>query len=144
MRDGSGGMFMTCGIIHHSLEIDDDNRLVADYPGIVAAWQQRHVAGTAVEFRSVIHTNPKHARDMILKMRCFAARRLGDGLYGRGPPPSRFKYGAADGSASDIRQFQAALREFTYLVRGPETLEFSFFRHWVCWLGHGLLLHESF
>src|SRR4030081_1182727 len=116
----SRSIFMIRGILHHPLKIDNDNGVVANDPGIVAAWQQRHVAGTAVKFRSVIHSNPEHAGDVILEMGGLAARRLGDRLYGCCPSPTGFKYGAADGSAADFHQFQPAFWKLAYLVRPRE------------------------
>src|SRR3954447_813622 len=61
--------------------IDDNHRLVADDPRIMAARQRGHVTGTRYELGSVVHRDRELTGDVILEMWRLATRRLGDRLH---------------------------------------------------------------
>jgi len=102
------------------LEIDDDGRLPAHRPCVVAGWEQRNVAGLAVEFSTIVHANVENARNVILKVWRLTAFRFGDGLDGICPSPSRFKYGASHRRAADLEKFESSIRKLANLVWFPE------------------------
>src|SRR5262245_29029776 len=83
------------GVVEHALEVDNDGRLVADYPSIVTAGQQRHIARLAIELGAVVHLDPQHAGHVVLKVRRLAALGLRQRLHGCGPAPARLEYCAA-------------------------------------------------
>src|SRR5205085_420921 len=92
------------------LEVDDDRRLVADHPGIVARGQQRDVARLAIELGAIVHANAQHARDVILEVRRLAAARPGERLHRGRPAPARLEDGAPDRRAAGVRAVAVAVR----------------------------------
>lgn len=56
-------------VMHSPLEIDDDRGLVSDHRGVVARGEHRYITGLTLELGSVVHSNPRHIRHVILKVR---------------------------------------------------------------------------
>ena len=73
-------IFCRFSIVNHTLEINQYNGFVTNYPGIVARWQHGHVARFAVEQGAVVHLDAQGAADVVLKMRRQAAVCLYDRL----------------------------------------------------------------
>jgi hypothetical protein len=122
-------------VVNHPLKIDGDCRFVPYNPGIVTRRQQGNIAGLAIDLRAVIHADAHDARDVILKMRCFAASGLGEGLHGLRPLPSGLEYRAPNRCATDLDQFQSALRKFANLFGCSETLYYCFLHNVLGFVG---------
>src|SRR6186997_161002 len=110
------------GVAAGAVPVDDDRRLVADHPGVVTAGQGGDVARSGDELRAVVHADRELAADVILEVRCLAARGLGDRLHVARPAPAGLELEAADAAAADVEDPRGAVREFPCLVGTLEAL----------------------
>src|SRR5512135_889132 len=104
--------------------IDDDRRLVADHPRVVAGRQQRDVAGAELVFAAVVHPYAQTAGHVVLEVRRLAALGSGDGLDVGRPAPAGLKGGATEGDAAESHQPDLTAGEGAHLVRPVEGLLF--------------------
>jgi hypothetical protein len=121
-------LFLLFGVIDHALEIHDDRRFVANYPGIVPYRQERDIAGMASQTNPIVHQDLDGARNLVLKVRGFAALGLGQRLDRRGPFPSWLKSSAANHRATDLYNFHFPMGKAPDFTRLPKTLEFCSLR----------------
>lgn len=68
-RKSHGEQLTFVCVIYSSLEIGDDRGLVSDQRGVVARGEHRYITGLTLELGSVVHSNPRHIRHVILKVR---------------------------------------------------------------------------
>ena len=71
--------------------VDDDHRLVADDPGVVAARQRGDVAGAGDELGAVVHADREPPAHVVLEVRRLAAVGAGDRLHVVRPAPARLR-----------------------------------------------------
>src|ERR1700733_9816815 len=109
------------GVVAGAVPVDDDNGLLADDPGVVAAGQRGDVAGTGDEFGAVVHADGEPSADVVLEVRCLAAVGLGDRLDVVGPAPARLEDEPADLGVAHLENLGAAvgkLAGFVWRVEG--------------------------
>src|SRR5438445_4358824 len=75
------------GVVHHPADVDDDYRLVAHYPAVVAWWQQRDLARPEFRHAAIVHDDVEPSRNMILEVGRLTTLGLGQGLDRSGPAP---------------------------------------------------------
>jgi hypothetical protein len=105
-----------------AVPVDDDGRLVAYDPGVVAARQRGDVAGPGDHLCAVVHADPQPAADVVLEVRRLAAVCLRDRLDVVRPALSRLEHQAPHLTAADIEDLGAAVRELARLIRAAEAL----------------------
>src|SRR3954462_3274979 len=110
------------GVVAGAEPVHDDRRLVAHDPGVVAAGQRGDVAWLGDELGPVVHADRQPAADVILEVRCLAARRVGDRLDVIGPAPARLEHEPPDLPAADLEDLRAAVGELARLLRRAEAL----------------------
>src|SRR4051794_18873918 len=110
------------GVVAGAEPVHDDRRLVAHDPGVVAAGQRGDVAGPGDELGAVVHADGQPAADVVLEVRCLAARRVGQRLDVVGPAPARLEHEPSDLAAADLEDLRAAVGELARLLRGAEAL----------------------
>ena len=106
------------GIFGHALEIQRDHRFVANNPRIVARRYVRHVARLEIELRAVVHADPQHAGDLILRVRHLAlcrtsrARAAGADAFpvATFPPP---RFGGYEPPETSRRRLSSVTNFFT-------------------------------
>src|ERR1700683_618368 len=89
------------GVVTGTKPVDHHHRLLADDPGVVAFRERGDISGTRDELRAIVHPDGEFAGDVVLEMRGFAARGLGERLDVIGPAPAWLKYQATDLRAAD-------------------------------------------
>src|SRR5436190_1936967 len=60
-------------IVARAVPVDDQDRLVADHPGVVAARQRGDVTGAGYQLGAVVHLDRQAAADVVLEVRRLAA-----------------------------------------------------------------------
>jgi hypothetical protein len=93
----------------------------------------------AVEFRAIVNAHPRDPGHVVLKVRCFEARRFGDRLHRGGPVPARLEDGAADGGTAGSDQLQSPARKLAHFLGRSEVLQLGS-RHCRDYVGHSRLL----
>src|ERR1700752_185400 len=94
--------FSTLGVVAGAVPVDDDRRLIADNPGVVAARKRRDVARAGDEFRAVVHPYSEPAAHVILEVRRLAALGLCDRLDVVRPAPPWLKNEASDFAPANL------------------------------------------
>src|SRR3954449_6430467 len=110
------------GVVAGAEPVHDDRRLVAHDPGVVAAGQRGDVARLGDELGAIVHADRQPAADVVLEVRCLAARRVGDRLDVGGPGPARLEHRPADPAAADLEDLRVAVGELARLLRRAEAL----------------------
>src|SRR5580692_1564514 len=104
------------GIVAGAPPVDDDDRLVADHPGVVP-WRKRgHLAGARVELGAVGQLDAQSPGDVVLEVRGLAQVGARDRLDVTGPAPPGLEHQAAYVAAADVQQLDLAVGEGADLV----------------------------
>src|SRR5690348_12734600 len=92
-RTPSGACRSTClRVVARPVPVDDDDRLVAQYPRVVAPWQRGDVSGLGDDLGAVVHADRQPAAHVVLEMRSFAAVGIRDRLDIVRPAPPRLQH----------------------------------------------------
>src|SRR2546421_1228488 len=110
------------GVVAGPEPVDDDRRLVAHDPRVVAAGQRGDIARLGDELGAVVHANRQPAADVVLEVRRLAAGRVGNRLDIVRPVPAWFEHEPPDLAAADLEDLRVALGELACLLRRTEAL----------------------
>ena len=91
------------GVVRGAPPVDDDDRLVADHPGVVPGRQRRHLPGRRVELLAVGRADAQRAGHVVLEVRRLAQLGAGERLDVDRPAPARLA-----GSAGRSRRRRCA------------------------------------
>jgi hypothetical protein len=106
------------GVRGHSREVENNTRLVADCPTIVACGNRHDISGTNLKLCAIIHANDLTPRDDVADVRHLTRVSPGDRPHVIGPLPPGLKNGAADSAATDV-----------------DDLDSTFVLHWASLIG---------
>jgi hypothetical protein len=103
-------------------EVDRSRRLVADDPRHMPGRHFKHVAGTELDRRSIVHVDVELARDHVPEVVELARGRADDRLDMVGPSPARFEDSVPDGGIPELNEFDPGLLDGPHLVGTVEPL----------------------
>src|SRR5260370_611404 len=117
------------GVVLHARHVDEDARLLAFGPRVVAGWHVKPIAGSYGELLPRIHLHGHAARDAIAGVHGLTARRSSDGLHVVRPLPAGLEHPAADRRCiAELEYIHLAVcLELASLVRRFETFRERFF-----------------
>src|SRR3954451_12001551 len=110
------------GVVARAIPVDDDSRLVADDPAVVAARQRGYIARSRDELGPVVHADREPAAHVVLEVRRVAAVGASDRLHVVRPAPPGLENVSADVAAADVEDLRGAIGEFTDFVGVLEAL----------------------
>ena len=119
-RSERGGSAL--GVVGRAPPVHDDDRLVADDPGVVALGEGGDVTRDRVELAAVGHLDPEGALDVVLEVRRLAEVGARDRLDVVGPAPAGLQREPADLAVADVEQLDQAVLEGAGLVGAAEVL----------------------
>src|SRR5215213_1022174 len=106
---GAGLRSAVAGVVAGAVPVDDDDRLIAHYPGVVAFGQRGDVARSRRNLCAVVHEDCERAAEVVLKVGRLAAVRPGDRLHVVRPAPAGLEDEAAHLSAADVEDLGFAV-----------------------------------
>ena len=109
-------------VVRGAPPVDDDDRLVADDPGVVPGRQRGHLPRHRVELVAVVGADPQRAGQVVLEVRRLAPVGAGDRLDVDGPAPTRLKGEPADLGPGDPDEVEPSVGELAGLAGAPEVL----------------------